>query len=316
MEVFVLTYITSPVSIVGAAFCSINVFIFSRPVFRQKLYRFLKYESIFITCDLLIKAFSPVAYCQHCSISKTFSSCVYVIYFSIYLSSILEMSAFMCNIFSGLYFYFLVKNIKLSFQINHRVTILVFVVLSSCVFSYQLLEFEIKYKVDNVTQEIAYHVKLTDFYYSQVCAIVEIVVNSFRDGLHLGILITINVMLIVHIKASMRHKMTILPKPDSRSKNTLFFIDRQRSTTDTIKIKERRITNLIVINCSNSIFGRLPILVYFILRNLSNDTLLVDYFGGFAFFFVYTSYLAKFFLFYLINRNFRDSVNQIFFRRF
>lgn len=326
-----LTYVTPPITCLAFIFCSLCIFFFSRGTFKHKLYKYLKYEAVFITVDLAIKCISPIYYCQDtCDLHHSLFSCSFLVYFCIYASSICEMSALICNILSAFYCYLLISERTLHSQrssflikFSHRIIISFVVVFSAALYSYQLFQFDIRQD----SEHGGYTVTISDFYYSQLNVGLEIFANILRDGVNLVILLVINTMLILQIRSNVRRKSSILPRS---VENTCHRRQTQVSSTSlTVAtptsppvirppsismsfkvINEKKITKLIVINCFNSVLGRLPIMLYFVLRNLSNNSTLIEVVAASAFLFVYLSYLAKFFVFYVINKKFRDSVKE------
>jgi hypothetical protein len=326
-----LTYFTPPITILGTLFCSMCIVVFSQPSFSQKLYKFLKYESIFIACNLVIKSCSPIAYCKSCPVSKTLFSCVYLLYFCIYLSSICEMSALICNIFSALYCYLHISKLRMQkpakpsplfvlVNLNPRVIVCFLVVFSACLYSYQLFQFEIVQVSSNsstIQSENHCTVNQTSFYYSNLNMSLEIISHSIRDGLNLITLICINSMLIVKIKRNLKRKQTSVSVVRNTDTSLTSGNESRVTRPSVVKIplvilSQKKITKLIVINCFNTILGRLPIFLYFVLRNTSPNSMYINFFAAFAFFFVFFCYLTKFFLFYFTNNKFKDTAKHIF----
>jgi hypothetical protein len=333
-----LTYLTPPVTISGTILCSLCIVVFSQPSFGQKLYKFLKYESIFIACDLLIKSGSPVTYCKSCALSTTLFSCVYLIYFCVYLSSICEMSALICNILSALFCHLHISKLRMQkpvkpsllfvlININHRIIVCFIVLFSACLYSYQLFQFEINHVGNSTIQsENFYVVEPTSFYYSDLNMSLEIISHSIRDGFNLTILIIVNTLLIIKIRRNLKQKSTtVFPNNHTditniqtcnKFSNNVHFNDSNSNKLPMkiplIVLSQKKITKLIVINCFNTILGRLPIFLYFILRNVSSNSIYINFLGAFSFFFVYFCYFTKFFLFYFTNCKFREEAKGLF----
>jgi hypothetical protein len=335
-----LTYFSPIITVPGTVLCTLCIIIFSHSAsFSPKLYKFLKYESIFITCNLVIKSFSPIVYCKTCPVSTTLFSCVYFIYFLVYASSICEMSALVCNVLSALFCLLHISKLKMQkpvkpsplfvlININHRILALVTAVFAACLYCYQLFQFEIviRSRNDNSTTFKIYVVQQTNFYYSELNTVIEIISHTIRDGLNLVILIVINTLLLLKIRKKLKQNSPAIPARHSSTVNAKNCDETiSRSVANNMPaslnrltpriLNEKKVTKLIVINCLNSIVGRLPILVYFILRNLSNSSILIEFLGAFSFFSVYFCYFTKFFLFYFSNSKFREQA-RLLFRRF
>lgn len=310
------------IGLIGFIFNLIVFLVLSHVNFKDTLYKFLRAESLLITIDMLVTIFKPIFYCNACQISKQYVAQFYQVYFNIYLASVLEMSAIMCRNFSAFICLLLISNklprLKEQFlKPNTFLITLVFIVLFSVAFYlYQIFENYIASDVDSFNCTV-YSVQRTEFGNSQVKGRMEIAATVLRDGVNLFVLVTLNVLILISLKKSLKKKKHILTATvivdDSRTKigakkneNEIHHdsapVNCNLNQITNINRKEVRQTIMIILTCLNYLIGRLPILYIFVKRNLFEDT---SNFGVYAIMIAYISYAANIVFYFNSNSRFR-----------
>ena len=150
-----------------------------------------------------------------------------------------------------------------------------------------------------------YQVEKTQFGVSPTKSYIEIVVMSFRDGVNVVILFVFNVMIIVITKMNLNEKKSIL---DYTNRLRVNYFDRYLEYCNNTAMirrlarKENKQTLMIILTCVNCLIGRLPILIFFIKKNITCDDDGNTKFGSLM---VYISYSIYFFIYYHSNYKFR-----------
>jgi len=129
----ILVYITPVVSLVGILLSIIMLKIFTSNDFKDISFKYIKYQTLFSLFNLIIKVSQPIYYCKlyKCDISHTEFVQYYYIGILTYVSSICEMVAQYCNIFSGLFCtIYVCEQMKIfKFLSFHKYTLIVIVLL-------------------------------------------------------------------------------------------------------------------------------------------------------------------------------------------
>jgi hypothetical protein len=333
------TYMCPLVGLSGFTLSLLSFFVFSSSEFKEKLYKFLKAETMFMALNLLIQAWRPITYCDNlCEISTSIISKIYVKYFLIYLASIMEMCAFTCGILAALYCYMLVinKSQLVHFKFSSRLVIIIMIILSAILFSYQIFEFKIVAlkipsldsslleKINNtiLSTRTIYKVEFSQFHFEQKKVFIEIFAMFVRDGVGMFSLITINILLLIRLKKDMQAKKSILRRATvnnltqvticGQSNNSTNGGERKKSSLAIVKKLESKITIMIMLNCLNCLLGRLPIFIFFIAHNFIKNEYADELFNSLASLTVYLSYSFSFFLYYFNNKRFRNIFKKYF----
>jgi hypothetical protein len=333
-------YVGPIVGSIGLLFELICFIVLSNKEFNGTLFKYLKYQVIFEAIDLLIGVLRPIHDCKTCPISKTYYSQLHFLITIVYLASVCEMSALMCQIASV---YHCLKLISINKQFTfsksflakhlHRVIVFLIFFYSALLFSYQLLQYRIIHKEDTDSYEL---VDSSDFDPS-LWLVCESISFGIRDLVLLIILISLNLLLFFKVKQNIKHKIfvinfnirhkisTIQPfnsdfNHNNQSTDKLFTINGNDSnykrtkqieneTPSTPVIRqiekfENRIAFMIIISSINYVLGRIPILLFFIIRNFNKGPEMGP-FLNFAVFQIYFSYSIEFFIFYFMNKRFK-----------
>lgn len=167
----------------------------------------------------------------------------------------------------------------------------------------------------------------------------EIFAFLVRDGFNLIILILLNILIFMRVKQGMNKKILMLNKVnttmqrqngqnDHKSPPPGTHIEenahdeadqqqRRRTTnnshksTRSISKTKYKLTIMVIMSSVNCTLGRLPIMIFFIIRNFSeNDAVL--YFRKLAVMCVYLSYDFNFLFLYFTNKKFKMLFNEYF----
>ncbi|CAF0792570.1 unnamed protein product [Brachionus calyciflorus] len=324
----ILSYICPTVGGLGFFLYLISFVVFSNPEFKEVLYKYLKMESLSVLLDLLITSIKPIYYCRTCSVSRTYFSQVYFIGFIVYGASILEQSAIINRILSTLCCLMLLRNkigrMRMFFAMNSYKIISLFVFFSSAtLFSYQVFMFEIvliEKEILNVTI-CEYTLEKSEFSKTRIKTVLEISAFLIRDGINLIILIVLNSIIFLRFRNELIRKKVFFKPTNSNLKvsiqrdelviniknlnlNTLNqvrdeLVPINASLLNRIKKSQNKQAIMVIITCLSCCIGRIPILIFFILRNFDNEEKYHN-FTKLAILAVYLSYILNVYLYYHI----------------
>lgn len=322
------TYICPILGICGFILHSLSFMIYSNCKFKEMLYKYLKMESLNVLLNLLITTIKPIYYCHTCSVSKTYFAQIYFIALIVYGPSILELSAILNRNLSTLCCLMILRNkinrLKIVLLINYyKIINLIIWFISSLIFFYQIFEYKIIIINPNETNKI-YKIEKSQFSNTTTKLVLELNAFIFRDGLNLTILIVLNILIFVCFKNDLSKKKAFFKSTNSNRRDEC--VSRQDSDmkkqskedkykknirSNRIKKCETKQTIMVFLTCLSCIIGRLPILIYFILRNFENENKYLV-FNKIAVLFIYLTYIFNFFLYYHSNKRFRKILIQIF----
>ena len=327
-------YVAPSVALVGIVFEIISILVFSHPDFKnQDLFKYLKVKVYFEMFDLWFGLLRPISDCKTCETSTTYLARVFFIMTIVYLASVCETSAILCQIVSSLNFYLLVSN-KLNTKTSYWCVIVNFfkriklvcgiiLLFSIVLFSYQLVQYEVIEKsvydqTRNVTK-IIYVQHNRPFNDYKIKTILEVATFFIRDFVCLAILITINLKLYLRLRKNIKTKAKFRrQKYESRmvSQNQESTIgkDEDKNIVKLVKF-ESKMTIMFIVIFINHIFGRMPILLFFIIRNF-HDGIEMFYFIRLAVFHIYFSYSISFFFYFFSNKKFKRVFLTYFFNLF
>jgi hypothetical protein len=314
----ILVYITPVVSLVGILLSIIMLKIFTSNDFKDISFKYIKYQTLFSLFNLIIKVSQPIYYCKlyKCDISHTEFVQYYYIGILTYVSSICEMVAQYCNIFSGLFCtIYVCEQMKIfKFLSFHKYTLIVIVLLSGILFSFQIFQKEIVNVNNSYVTQNRNETYLSYFEYTA---------NIIRDGLSSLLLIIIDLLLLWKLRNIMKEKLRLLNLnllnrvsianellPSSFRNN----VDRiNLKSKNQLKInRARRLQTITILsNCINSLISRLPILIYYIIKinqpKIDTDSIL---FASTALV-IYVTNCVSFFIFYFSNERFKSNFYKV-----
>ena len=311
----ILVYITPVVSLIGVVLSIIMLKIFTSNDFKDISFKYIKYQTLFSLFNLIIKVSQPIYYCKllpKCDISHTEFVQYYYIGILTYVSSICEMVAQYCNIFSGLFCtIYVCEQMKIfKFLSFHRYTLIVLVLLSGILFSFQIFQKEITNVNNSYVTQNKNETYLSYFEYTA---------NIIRDGLSSCLLIIIDLLLLWKLRKIMREKLRLLNLnllnrvsitnellPSSFSNN----LNRMNlKSKNQLKInRTRRLQTITILSsCINSLISRLPILIFYIIKinQPKIDTESIE-FASTALV-IYVTNCVSFFIFYFSNEKFKSN---------
>lgn len=305
------------VSLIGLILNLISIAIISN--FKEPLYYYLRLELMFQCSDLLVTVLKPIYFCRTCWLSTTFFSNLYYLVFNVYMASVFElgaimsrnMSAFICVLLISKNFREVRFALKKSFC---KIFALAILILSYSLYTYQLFEYKIvpssSFSLSsNLSLVVTYEVTKTEFGMSYLKSYIEILVMAFRDAINVAILFCFNLIIIFITKANVNEKKNILANSNRMRANYFERYLEYCNNTALIRRlahKENRQTVMMILTCLNSLIGRLPILFFFIKKNIIQMS---DKNTKYAALMVYFSYSINFFLYYQSNYKFRKLFN-------
>jgi hypothetical protein len=321
-------YVAPSVAFVGILFEIISILVFSHPDFKsQYLFKYLKVKVYFEMFDLWFGLLRPISDCKGCDTSTTYFSRVFFIMTIVYLASVCETSAILCQILSSLNFYLLVSNklnsrkwcVLIKFFKKIKLVCCLIVLFGLILFSYQLAQYEIIEKAvldeaKNVSK-IIYIQTNRPFNDHIIKTVLEVVTFFIRDFVCLVILIIINLKLYLRLRKNIKTKAKFRRQNIESNKMTQNQeIVNNVGKKDIIKLVkfESKMTIMFIVIFINHIFGRMPILLFFIIRNF-HDGIEMFYFIRIAVFHIYLSYSISFFFYFFSNKKFKRVFLHYFF---
>jgi hypothetical protein len=301
--------------------------VFKRLAFSNKikleanLYMYLKIESFIISWNLFFQTFRIFFSIK--AFQATLAYGIYTLYFLWIFPAVLELMAIICHTSSTIHYYLIVKEANSSifcilkiFQASsfiYKTTVMV--ILSIVPFLYLFFCFEIgwidslDFKFSNETASIGFYAiipkKFNDTFYKKI---IEIISYLIRDFLMVSILLLMNILIYLHVRNALNNKKKLLYNSSASDNFNLDFtnvtVKKRKSKID---LANKRIVLMVVLTSLNNIFGRVPMLLYFILKNAYKENTILGEIGILA---IYVSYSLNLFIFLLINSRFRRVLKQ------
>jgi hypothetical protein len=300
-----MLFVNPSVSVIALTFSILIIYVLSKSDFKEPSYKYLKYQSFFVLTNLFIKTLQPLYYCYDlCGTSKSFFVQIYVIYFVFYLSSVLEMVAYSCSVYSGLYCIltisiFPLKKYLLKVLSYGKCMIMTILVFSSILYVFQPLEYKIQGRKGYVIKED-----------SKDYGKILYAANIFRDGVNSFLLIFIDIFLIIKLRKIMKEKLSLISMHKTNQIDTFDAESQKRISIGTVNIKRTRRKQSVIIlsSCVINLVGRLPLFIFYMIT--INLPVSFDNFWSFAMCatIYYLTNIANFFVFYFFNQKFKSIV--------
>ena len=261
-------------------------------------------------------------------LSKSLISIFYEYHILYHSIGILELSAILVQILASFHYYILISNkrivnkINLLDKISYKLLSLFIFCTSFFLYLYIYFDCTIQSSELHITDEYENVTLLTKFIYrcesnteyqnSLLKIIYEIFIFVFRDGISLIIMIVLNIMIYIKVSNNIKIKKTLhnnqvstIQLDTSTLNGTL-----NKNLQEKLSKVEIKLTIMVFLCNLNLIFGRFPILIVFISKNIVDFSDDWYNFNTFANVCVYVSYLNRFFLFYAFNEKFKRIVWQ------
>ena len=328
-------YIIPPIALIGLAFNILCFVIFSNKDLKEKFYKYLKLELIFIGINQLYQILRPFIKDESHWLYKTLFIKVIQIYLSHYFVSVIEMTALILHLLSSFNYYvlvaaskndsFIMKKMRKIDKISHpKITIFVFS-FSLVAFLFQIFRFQIEsYKeisIQNITSTV-YYLNDTVFSQTYICKFLILFTFSFRDGFVLLLLIISNIFIYKEAKNAFKKKKYLAKKLKLPSTDHSI---NQTSNQKSLKIDNNSFKLTLMMFCINVNFivGRLPILMSFVFDTFYPEMKTFNYrLFEVSALTIFLSYASFFFLYYYFNKQFRkifwkyfNQVNQVIFKQ-
>lgn len=291
---FILIFVCVPICAIGFVLSLLSAYILSD--LKENLYAYLRIEFSLMALDLVIiavRSLQPLYMCPwlrgECSQTPPNHIQFLYVYVFIYLPGPIEAAVLTSNIFSAL---------NGVFRITHRRSRFKGLIMSirpikaiSASFAFFSLLF-----LHQVYFYSTFDPKFKGGIFNKYWKYLELASFILRDGILICVIVSLSVIILVEMKSSFRRKMSILNGVAVRS-----HARRSRS----------RINLLILSACTNTIFGRLPILIYLSLCNFLSMQQ-IPYILSLSISALTLSYLLKFFVTFHFNKPFRVRFYKIF----
>jgi len=277
-----------------------------------QLYKNLKLESAIVAVNLFFQTFRVFFLIK--SFQTTYVYNIFTLYFLWILPAVLELMALMTHTASTIDYYVLVR--ETSLHCSHIFKIIkasfifktfVMLILSVVTFSYLFFCFEVDW-IDNSdfnsTTHGFYAIKPQNFNRTSLKKIIEIIAYLIRDFLMILILILMNILIYMQVKNALKNKKKLLYNSafiNNSDLNNLTLIKHKTK----MKHASKKTIIMVAITSLNNIFGRVPILLYFIIRNIYEENEILGKIGILT---VYISYSLNSLIFFFINNRFRTAL--------
>ena len=290
---------------------------FNSPEFKSKskikanMYGYLKIEAFFIILNLSLQIFRFIVFEK--TVRLNLLSKIYELYMLWILAGMLEMSALLSHLASTIDFYMIIKNKEIDFKwfqnvSKYFIAILMFV-LSFLSFSYMIFCFKVNsWKIESLNEfnqtitDLIYTIDETEFQKTRIKTVIEIVAFVTRDCLINIVILFLNILIVVHVKKSLKKKQRIIYKPSITS---IQIRENQLEVNKKINSIDTKAMLMVIMTCLNNAFGRTPVLVVFILRNFLNSDFINNRLNKLACLAVFISYILNLFIYFFTNSIFR-----------
>lgn len=346
-------YIMPIISLTGLILNIFTCITFSSSLFNLVFYRYLQIESFIVCFNVLFQVFRPFCFNRLSWSSKSYTCIFYINYLIYFTSSILELSCVLLHILSTISFYLIVlKNDKnkmlclISSRLRYyKFNSAVIFIFSNLVFLYQYFScfikpitiIEVSLQTNQTIQKhVIYDCEDSKFKQTNLKQIIEILMFLYRDGFNIIILMIINFLIYLKLRDWIKIKSIFV-------KNTLVLTCKEnvvessgktlqnqycskakiiKSNSNEMNQLNKKLIIMILLGGINLIFGRIPILISFILRNLlkwdlwQRANIGLALFNSIAVLFVFISYMNTFFLYYYCNKRFKKVFKLYFVSKF
>jgi hypothetical protein len=311
-ETYLFCYTCPIISIVGEVLSIVCIIVFLNSTFKENFYNYIRMEIVFSGISLLFYIIRSTYYCKG-GIYRTYAV-AFIHYVNRYLRNVSEMEAAVSCILASLEFYLiLTNNYKSKYNIlakfSYKVIIFVVFVFSILLFSFRLLEYEIRpiksNQTINLTSTKTYRLEKTEFVKSNFYFFIKTFSYILLDFLSVVIMVIVNFLIFINVRLLMKQKRYINGKNNSNK------------TMENIKNTNKTVKLMFLIGSLNSILGRIPNFVYFIF-DIFLDPIYFKTLIGILLPTTYTilafSFVFKYFLYYLTNNLFKNILeNHLFY---
>lgn len=302
IDELIFVYVDCPFALIGCLFVAYTLVVLTRLRDTAKIFAYLRFESMFILLDCLITSLLFLYKCRSCFPNlNPFLLCILNYLGFNFLSDMSELASLVMGNLAALACLFMLdtanktpKFFSILLNIEPYKLAIGVLVLSIINSSYEIFMFKIhSINIDNST--VLFECDDSDFLETTTYKVFALLSFGFNYGIMLVILVILNVLIAVKIKRSLNYRPSALS----------FLAAKRR------RCAEKKLTKLILADCTNLIIGRLPMIIYFIIYNVD----LIDYiYASLTILPVLISYIIKFLIFYKFNSRFRNEAKHIFFK--
>lgn len=293
---FIMSSIITSICLLSIGFLVVNIVILSNRQFKEKLFVYLKLESIYMCLNMIVAAIFPFYYSTY---SKSFLANVYMLLGQIYATSFLEMCALLSGIlasFCCLIFVYYPNNgraCRLVNGLNPYMMSAILTLACSALFSYELFQFRINR--EDVNEQNFY----TKKYDSTVYDVLQSLTYFIRDCLCLITLLAVNLFMTIKARKSLKMKAKIMKYTLSKRDNST------GAVTTNHKRSHNKLMKMLLFDSLLYTFSRLPVAIYYGFLNIVLDFHSI-FFELTLSIFIVVSYGLKFFLYFHFNTKFRS----------
>ena len=262
-----------------------TIFIFGHKCFLAR--------SIHDFIQFVFQIFTPIYYCkQQCdSISKSFISQIWFIYFFNFAESVNEYNSAFFEVASMLECYTMINNyVNALKKIPFSFLFLIVLAWSIC----HNISIIFRFKIVPVSDQNEYQIQKTDYYNSTFDTYLRFIEIFIRDILSFIILFILYILIFLTIKNRSKIKRGISNKTKYKSNGV------KNADKATNKI-------LVMVITSSSIYlmGRLPLMIYYLPYNKNLIPIFWSCFYNISLLPFYLSYAVSFFIYFFFNNNFK-----------
>ena len=305
-ETYLFCYTCPIVSIIGECLSIICIIVFLNSTFKENFYNYIRMEIVFSSISLLFYIIRSTYYCKG-GIYRSYAV-AFIHYYNRYLRNVSEMEAAVSCILASLEFYLILTNnykskYNILARVSYKVIILIVFIFSMILFSFRLLEYEIKPIKSNQTATFnltiaqTYKLDKTDFVKSNVYFFIKTFSYILLDFLSVVVMVIVNFLIFINVRLLMKQKCNINGK-----NNTNKTMENIKNTNKTVKL-------MFLVGSVNSIIGRIPNFVYFIcdiFLDPNKYKTLIGILLPTTYTILAFSFVFKYFLYYLTNNLFKN----------
>jgi hypothetical protein len=305
LNTYFYTFVYPVIALLSLVLNLFSFVIFSDAEFKnEKLFAYLKLQSLCISTDMLVVFFSTFLEDEQWQISKTWAAKWLYQYVFTYFKDVLEKTELLLAILAAYYCLKMITQLttarKQSVGNNVSCISIGLLALMCATTSHKIFRYEIQPQTANyaLNNQTIYEIVKTGFGLSRFYKDVEILSFALNNGLFLLALIYLNFRIVRKSRSNINVKLKITRGRGQRTEKTV---------EECAKAAKAKLTKMIVLDCFNTILGHFLIVTYYTLKNTLAGGFPYD---GPIWSVIYFSFFFKFFIFFYFNKRFRQNANK------
>jgi hypothetical protein len=257
-------------------------------------------KSIHDFMQFIFQIFTPIYYCkEQCgSISKSFISQIWYIYFFNFAETINEFSSAFFEVASLLECYTMINNyINVLKKISFGILFMIVLLWSIC----QNISILFRFSIVPISDKNEFRVERTDYYNTKFDTYLRFIEIFIRDILSFILILILYILIYLTVRDRSKQKRKISRQGRVES-NGLKNADNAKNKILTMSI----LNSLIYVIC------RLPLIVYYLPYEKNSNPIFWSCFYNISLLPFYLSYSHSFFIYFFYNNNFKHNTMRLF----